>query len=101
MGEAEVSKDFMTDEASEKPQHPGAINPLCMSNDSFTLIDPEPSQFYTNIHMRTDLTENQDFYIVSEELWTFLYKIYGGIPLQRFTYRKSESDINVSVEVWL
>mmetsp|Transcript_38971 Transcript_38971/g.34655 ORF Transcript_38971/g.34655 Transcript_38971/m.34655 type:complete len:161 (-) Transcript_38971:2399-2881(-) len=102
MGDASEDKDFMVDESGEKPLYPGAINPLELIDEAhINLIDPSPDHFYTNIQLKHGLNESQDFYIINQECWDFLYNIYGGIPLRRYTYRKSENDINVSVEVWL
>ena len=36
---------------------------------------------YTNVKIKKDLSENEDFIIVSSLMWKFIYHIYGGIEI--------------------
>jgi hypothetical protein len=85
----------------DRAQYVGPIMPHSILSDDPNTVDPNPEFGYENLQLRLGLTENSDFMIVDSELWTHLYKIYGGIPLERYTYRKNPEDMNVSVEVWL
>lgn len=93
--------DAGLDEEKERVNWLGPINPYLICDDSWTLVDRDPKEFYTNFQLRLGMIENKDFLIVNEELWNFLVSKYQGIPLCRYTYRKSPADFNISVEVWL
>lgn len=89
------------EEEREKITKLGPIDPTSILIDEPNLIDPVPEELYTNFQLRMGLEENKDFFIVNEEFWNYLFTRYGGIPVQRPTYRKSETNMTISVEAWL
>ena len=89
------------EEEREKVDWLGPIDPTNILIPEPNLVDSDSSEWYANFQIKQGLEENKDFYIISEEFWNYLYERYGGIPLQRPTYRKSENNMTVSVEVWL
>ena len=58
------------------------------------LLDPEIQE--TNFILKEGLKENEDFLILSEPFWKFLYKRYNGIPIKR---HKITSDDNTRIEI--
>ena len=97
----EHEKSNFMEEEKEKVEYLGPINPSGILVDTPILVDPHYEEIYTNFQVKTGLEENKDFYIVNEDCWRYLYQKYGGIPIQRPTYRKNENSMNISVEVWL
>jgi len=100
VGDEHEKKNFMEEER-EKVEWLGPIDPTNLLVPEPNLVDSDPSEWYANFQIKQGLEENKDFFIISEEFWKYLSDIYGGIPLQRPTYRKSENNMTVSVEVWL
>jgi len=100
VGDDHEKKNFMEEER-EKVEWLGPIDPTNLLVPEPNLVDSDPSEWYANFQIKQGLEENKDFFIISEEFWKYLSDIYGGIPLQRPTYRKSETNMTVSVEVWL
>lgn len=92
---------FMIDENKEKVSYLGPITCNELLELERYMIDPEKREYYSNIIIKREALEGRDFVIVNEELYNFLFKKYGGLPVPRFTYYKSESDVNTSVEVML
>jgi len=63
--------------------YPGTINETegfdKMNSDGMFLKDPlDDSDTY---HLKTSSKENEDFVIVSHEIWKYLEQIYGGIDV--------------------
>lgn len=87
----------MTDEAPNV----GYISQASILDNSVTIFDLNPDEFYTNFPLKEGLSEEIDYMIISEELWNYLHSIYGGVPIKRFTYFKDPEDKTPSVEVWL
>ena len=79
----------------------GYISQSSILDDSVTVFDIKTKEQYSNHVLQKGLLENQDFMIISEELWNYLCSKYGGTPIPRFTYFKSPKDMRPSVEVWL
>lgn len=88
-------------EEETKPLYLGPIMPTKILSDDCYGVDPNPDFIHENFQIKMGLVENSDFMIIDEELWNYLFEKYGGIPLERYTYRKTPGDMNVSVEVWL
>lgn len=89
------------EEEREKVTQLGPIDPTSILVDEPNLIDPESDELYANFQLKMGLEENKDFFIVNEDFWNYLHTRYGGIPIQRPTYRKSETNMTISVEAWL
>lgn len=89
------------EEEREKIEYLGPIDPFNILDNEVILVDPKSDEYYTNLQPKLGLEEKKDFYIINQEFWEYLYGIYGGVPIERPTYRKSEDSMNVSVEVWL
>ncbi len=78
-----------------------SIDPSNILLDTPLITDPLDSEFYTNFALKAELEENKDYYLVNEKCWNYLYSKYGGVPIPRPLYKKSESSMALSVEVWL
>lgn len=78
-----------------------SIDPSNLLINKSSLIDPDPNELYSNFQLKPDLVEKKDFFIITEEFWQYLYKLYGGVPIKRITYKESDNTSNISVETWL
>ena len=79
----------------------GYISQSSILDDSITIFDLKSKEQYSNQPVKRGLLENQDFMIISAELWEYFSSKYGGTPIPRFTFFKSPKDMRPSVEVWL
>ena len=66
------------------------ILPSINENKSFFYInsdflDPDIENDYTNYIISKEKEENKDFIIVNKETWNFLFSLYGGIEIKRFS----------------
>lgn len=61
--------------------HPGPIMAENIIDFQDILLDTDPCKKYTNIKLKINLIENEDFIIVSSVMWKFIYEIYGGFEI--------------------
>lgn len=50
---------------------------------------------YKNLHIKTSMKEDEDFVILHDKAWDYLYEIYGGVDMPRFSIeadKEEESD---------
>ena len=40
---------------------------------------------YNNINLKAGLEEERDFYLLNEECYSYLFGIYGGTDIRRFS----------------
>ena len=51
-----------------------------------------PNDFFGNRHLKTSMKEEEDFIIVSDDVWKYLYEIYGGADLPRMSIQVAKDD---------
>ena len=69
---------------------PGPINEanlsnLCINNKSGTNFVSFCDDFMNNLILKPGLKENKDYAILSDKEFEYLYNIYGGTDIRRFT----------------
>lgn len=89
----ELEKLHVHKEADTK-ELPGEIND---ENDleQMLLDDPflkHPNDYFENRYLKTSLKEDEDFVILPEEAWQYLYDIYGGTDIPRLSIEVAHDD---------
>lgn len=59
-----------------KAQEPGRI-------DNYDILESSEIMLFGECNLKDNLTEEQDYIIVSPEIWRYLYSIYDGTPILR------------------
>jgi hypothetical protein len=89
--------DFLDD----GQHHPGPVMAERILQEQELLLDSEIVKKYTNIQLRENLVENEDYIVVSSMMWRFLYEIYGGFEIQRYIISEHTDDDDVKYEIYL
>ena len=76
---------------------PGPItNDLLLDDDEHLIMTSDWYQDCYGKLLKPHLVENNDFYVVSPAVWHYLWSIYSGEPILRFSVRNgSQYDIEV------
>jgi DUSP domain len=60
---------------------------------------------YLNLHIKTSMKEDEDFVILTDEVWKYLHKIYGGQDIPRFSIEAEketeEDETQYMIEIYL
>jgi hypothetical protein len=73
---------------------PGPIND---DEDLQPLLVDEPflkhsNDYFQNNHLKITLKEDEDYVILSDEAWQYLFKIYGGMDIPRLSIEVEKDD---------
>lgn len=47
---------------------------------------------YYGLYLKNNLKEEQDYILVSDQCWQYLFDIYGGVDLRRFSIKVPKED---------
>ena len=65
---------------------PGPINNENLISDEECYISDEAEDIY-NTPIKDNMTEMDDYKVLSGKQWDYLFNIYGGVPIRRFRYK--------------
>jgi DUSP domain len=82
---------------------PGPVDSTdLMEQSQRHLRDPHPSKAYTNITLKNDLTEGENYAYVSRDLWAFFCEKYGKVnEIKRYVICTNDEKNTCMVEVRL
>ena len=81
--------------------HPGPISQDDLLDNNADLLGPDKIKSHTDHNIKPELKENQDFVVVSHEIWKYLHGIYYGMDLERYVIASKEFNGESRVEIWL
>lgn len=93
----ETSESFIIDELKKEFEnsylsantslYPGHISNNLLVYDSNQCLSDDKGPDYSSYHsinLKENILEENDFIIVSADIWKFLFKIYGGLEIMRY-----------------
>jgi len=86
----QFSDDADTD-AEMKIEHPGMILNEDILDEPVNLLK-DPTEPYLDYNLKENLREEENYFIVNQEVWNFLYVNYGGIEICRFGMKRADSE---------
>lgn len=80
----ELGNEFETKYLSNNSAlYPGEISNNNIIYDSYQSLSYDTSE-YNSVNIRNNLIDEEDFIVVTNDIWMYLYSVYGGITIKRY-----------------
>jgi hypothetical protein len=67
-----------------------------------SLFPTQPDFLFNSLHLKDTCKEDQHYKVVDEDVWAYLYSIYGGKAIQRYSIEvQTDQGTEFLIEVFL